>query len=297
MNRQKILSVLSEDDIIDALRPIYDDAVTEEKILEINLRQARAIEQLVLARVGAVRDQALEEAAAECDAAAMRQELATGQEGDDADTSLRATAWQMSVLASCIRALKGTPDAAGKCDHSEHVRPADGVCIECGEVVQAPAAAVADSQPDLRNALDTLVREAQAVADDYHRPRYTRLDEAIRWARLALSAPQPSSNPGPLAAVEETAAPVRWNPMDTAPRDGTIVQLLVEFDEGNIHDDNEPQATIGTNTFDDSEIDEWRFAGWSWCHDCWIEGTGKPIGWLPFHNPIAASTAGEQERT
>lgn len=24
------------------------------------------------------------------------------------------------------------------------------------------------------------------------------------------------------------------------------------------------------------------FAGWSWEHDCFCEGRGKPIGWLPF---------------
>ena len=31
--------------------------------------------------------------------------------------------------------------------------------------------------------LETLVRESQKVADDHHRPRYTRLDEALESAR------------------------------------------------------------------------------------------------------------------
>jgi hypothetical protein len=51
----------------------------------------------------------------------------------------------------------------------------------------------------VRDALEMLIREAQAAADDYHRPRYTRLDEAISAARAALSA-QPSGNPGELSA-------------------------------------------------------------------------------------------------
>jgi hypothetical protein len=44
----------------------------------------------------------------------------------------------------------------------------------------------------MRDALEMLIREAQAVADDHHRPRYTRLDEAIQSARAALSPTQPT---------------------------------------------------------------------------------------------------------
>lgn len=39
----------------------------------------------------------------------------------------------------------------------------------------------------LEKALRVLIREAQGVADDHHRPRYTRLDEALESAKLALS--------------------------------------------------------------------------------------------------------------
>ena len=35
----------------------------------------------------------------------------------------------------------------------------------------------------LETALNSLIREAQAVADDHHRPRYFRLDEALTSAR------------------------------------------------------------------------------------------------------------------
>lgn len=38
----------------------------------------------------------------------------------------------------------------------------------------------------LRAALVTLINEAQAVADDHHEPRYTRLDEALAYARAAV---------------------------------------------------------------------------------------------------------------
>ena len=38
----------------------------------------------------------------------------------------------------------------------------------------------------LRAALETLTREAAAVANDHHEPRYTRLDEVLVSAREAL---------------------------------------------------------------------------------------------------------------
>ncbi len=51
-----------------------------------------------------------------------------------------------------------------------------------------PRAAV-PAQPDaLRHALESLINEAQKVADDYHKPRYARLDEAIASARAVLHA-------------------------------------------------------------------------------------------------------------
>lgn len=36
-----------------------------------------------------------------------------------------------------------------------------------------------------RDAMDNLIRESRAVADDHHKPRYTRLDEAIESAQQA----------------------------------------------------------------------------------------------------------------
>lgn len=41
--------------------------------------------------------------------------------------------------------------------------------------------------PALAAALALLIREAQGVADDHHRPRYTRLDDALTSARAVLA--------------------------------------------------------------------------------------------------------------
>ncbi len=76
--------------------------------------------------------------------------------------------------------------------------------------------------------------------------------------------------------------------MDTAPKDGTMLTLLVDYSgESNGHPlfDATTAWTVGFNNFDHDGDDAWKFAGWCWSHDHFTEGTGKPIGWLPFLPP------------
>lgn len=73
-----------------------------------------------------------------------------------------------------------------------------------------------------------------------------------------------------------------WRPMEHAPTDGTVVLLLVEFTEHHFNEDEEATATLGCNFKDNSGDDVWQFSGWSWEHDCFTQGQGKVIGWLPM---------------
>lgn len=77
------------------------------------------------------------------------------------------------------------------------------------------------------------------------------------------------------------------NPIDTYKKDGTIVRILVDYsgddDHGSLEDDNsQPLWTIGFNNFEDDEVDEWNICGWDWSHDCFTEGHGTVIAWLPL---------------
>ena len=93
------------------------------------------------------------------------------------------------------------------------------------------------------------------------------------------------------AALSQTAGVVKPLPMDTAPRDGTMVRLLVEFTDHATEDCVGPAWTIGANNDDEVGEDErvgWQFAGWCWTHDHFTEGRGKPVGWLPM---LAAAPA------
>lgn len=99
-------------------------------------------------------------------------------------------------------------------------------------------------------------------------------------AKLYLHAPQPSD------AGEQQAEQPR--PMETAPRDGTMVRLLVDFDEHSTEDGLDPAWTIGAITNDELDA-EFQFAGWCWDHDHFTEGKGKPVGWLPMLSEPAPS--------
>lgn len=86
----------------------------------------------------------------------------------------------------------------------------------------------------------------------------------------------------------------KWRDMSSAPRDGTLLRLLVAFEENSTEDDQEA-ATIGANNFENDGEDTWQLAGWCWTHDHFTSGKGEPVGWLPMlDTPHAA--AGEVER-
>lgn len=85
-----------------------------------------------------------------------------------------------------------------------------------------------------------------------------------------------------LAASPAAGAPETWRDMASAPKDGTLLRLLVDFEDHATEDSSEPCATIGANNLDHTDVDEWQFAGWSWQQDCWTQGVGKPVGWLPM---------------
>lgn len=89
------------------------------------------------------------------------------------------------------------------------------------------------------------------------------------------------------AAFASSAAPggvlpSEWQPMDSAPKDGTIIELVVDYTDGSGPlMDAILACTIGWNGFDDHGVDEWHFAGWDWCQDYVCAGSGTPVAWRP----------------
>lgn len=90
--------------------------------------------------------------------------------------------------------------------------------------------------------------------------------------------------------------PVRWMPMDTAPKDGTLLRLLIEFSSHAIEDEEGPLATIGVNQKAHTGEDVWQFVGWDWEQDCFTGGLGNPVGWLPMLAAAPAQPAAQGQK-
>lgn len=82
---------------------------------------------------------------------------------------------------------------------------------------------------------------------------------------------------------------MKFNPIETAPKNSQILMLLVVPKSDHFHealqDSSEPTVTIGFNSFEDSQTDHWHILGWNWEQDFLKESQAlEPIGWLPFPN-------------
>lgn len=73
-----------------------------------------------------------------------------------------------------------------------------------------------------------------------------------------------------------------WLPIKYAPRDGTPVILAIRLQHGVTNypvEDVEPSQfyrTMGHNTFDFTEVDEWDVVGWDWGYDHYLMEKIRP---------------------
>lgn len=103
-----------------------------------------------------------------------------------------------------------------------------------------------------------------------------------------------------VAASPSTADVAGWMPIETAPKDGTPVLLLIaETDDSNFMEDALLGRTIGMYGVNGGpEVDPtWSFPGWNWCGDEFENGRGTPIKWQPLPAaPDAVSHTTGQEK-
>ncbi|WP_333906123.1 hypothetical protein [Delftia acidovorans] len=131
---------------------------------------------------------------------------------------------------------------------------------------------------------------------------YQGMWEFARAAWMARAA-------APQAPAAPWAMPVmQVHPLETAPKDGTIVQLLVQFVDhppgqksvlngaGPLYDTADPCWTIGGNTVENTGVDHWQFVGWNWEQDCFVDTSTdaghRVLGWAPFDVAAPAAPVG-----
>jgi hypothetical protein len=89
----------------------------------------------------------------------------------------------------------------------------------------------------------------------------------------------------------ESAERARWQPIETAPKDGTLLWLEVEYDHVDLHahplalTEGGLATTIGHNNVAHDGDDVWHLAGWCWSQDRYTEGKGSPTHWQPLPSP------------
>lgn len=124
--------------------------------------------------------------------------------------------------------------------------------------------------------------ELRAVADRWIAYLTEDQHALLYSAASELDALRTERNLAAKAAAQKLAA----RPIETAPRNGQLLRLLVDYTvKGSQHPlaDAEQAWTVGFNNLDADGRDEWQIAGWCWSHDHFTEGNGHVIGWLPFH--------------
>ena len=88
--------------------------------------------------------------------------------------------------------------------------------------------------------------------------------------------------------LEKMQANGRWHEMDSAPKDGTLVLLLVDVQEGDPDEyfapleDERYSRTVGFCCEDHNGDPEWQFSGYNWMQDHFTQGGGVPIRWAPL---------------
>lgn len=87
-----------------------------------------------------------------------------------------------------------------------------------------------------------------------------------------------------------------WKDIASAPKDGTLLLLLVDYSGEDADHPLENEVvgrTIGSNSLANDGEDRWNFAGWCWSHDHHVDGRGTPTAWQPLPDAADAGAAGE----
>lgn len=173
-------------------------------------------------------------------------------------------------------------------------------------LAERKAPAESTPSPDTEGVMETVARALYDIDRDGWLEQHPD-DFFLKWDDVALdafkdqwrskadrilTALRTAQNTGRDEVLEDGWQP-SFRPMDAWDcRDETVL-LLVDYENGDHPlDDARFALTIGHNNdhnVGDGEGQGWQFAGWCWCQDCYTEGSGTPVGWLPLPHLFAAA--------
>lgn len=230
----------------------------------------------------------------------------TGTWNDNAGAAIRAAleaVWPQAALAQNTQGEAVGANVPCSCQTCGAAWPEyllkDGQCIKCRKAVHAERAKDStypfeSALAELIEAVDPSIESGDVIADAHAAALAVIAQNTQGEVAPSVTTGIPNKLPqslgdhamqtlaGAYTHAERATVPEQPQPMDTAPRDGQMLRLLVQFDEHATEDQPGPSWTIGANDFDGNGIDEWQFAGWCWEHDHFTEGKGTPLGWLPM---------------
>ncbi|WP_376956450.1 Lar family restriction alleviation protein (plasmid) [Azospirillum sp. A26] len=213
-------------------------------------------------------------------------------------------------------------------EYNAGLRPADRMAVNCATAEHAAdlvrALLSGERAPQTDAPVIEALKKLVSVVEDFHsycrdpdRPCHDPdaecpiqmgewIDDAdkaaLEEAKEAISAWNHRATPPALSA-----SPAGWLDPAAYRKDGTMVRLLIEQPaDSSVDEETNPTAdvaagetweTIGWNNAENTGGETgWQFAGWDWSHDCWTEGRGKVVGWLPYRSaPAAAPSPAPQE--
>lgn len=174
-----------------------------------------------------------------------------------------------------------------------------GVADQIDEMLGRNAITKEEIMGNLRHMLEHIRQPTNSYKSAIkQRDRYAEL---LNQMITATGTPTPNDVGFPLAGPDLCSisadmikvARGEWLDIDEAPKDGTLVTLLVQYHTNQIDDQlaDEPQVTIGQNSADHTGEDRWDIVGWCWAHDHFTDATARVIGWRPFNREVPTDGA------
>lgn len=127
-------------------------------------------------------------------------------------------------------------------------------------------------------AVQRIIADAREFVEAANSEGFDAADALDLIREIAALSASPTEPPGSEGAGEVRAD--EWLDPASAPKDGTILELAVDYTDGHgALQDALIAPTIGWNDLANTGEDKWHIVGWDWCQDHIRDGSGLIRAW------------------